>query len=119
MTLSKNLKDARKSAKLTQKQVAERLEVDNTTVSKWESGVYEPDAENLKKLADLYSKTVDELLGRAIYAKEGQEKYHADVFFKNYESLSDEDKQKALEYIEYLHHLAQAHNEKENNKDKK
>ncbi|MED1953950.1 helix-turn-helix transcriptional regulator [Brevibacillus centrosporus] len=63
MSLGQRLRAKRKEANLTQRYVADKLGVDNTTVSKWESGTYEPDSGNLKELAKLYNTTTDALLG--------------------------------------------------------
>lgn len=64
MSLGQRIKAKRKEKKLTQVEVAKRLGIDNTTVSKWESDIYEPDAETLVKLAELFDTTSDYLLGR-------------------------------------------------------
>lgn len=53
---------ARKNAGLTQNEVAERLDVDQSAISLWETGRTQPRAALLVKLADLYLCTVDELL---------------------------------------------------------
>jgi transcriptional regulator with XRE-family HTH domain len=52
----------RKRADLTQCQVAEKLGVDRTTVSKWDIGINLPRAELLPKIALLYGCDVSELL---------------------------------------------------------
>ncbi len=62
-----NLKILRKTAKLTQEDVAERLNVSRQTVAKWESGESLPDIENCILLAKLYNVTIDDLVR---YAKE-------------------------------------------------
>lgn len=54
----------RKEKNLTQKQLADLLFLDQTTVSKWELGKAIPDYGTLQKLADLYDVTVDILLNR-------------------------------------------------------
>ncbi|WP_165822601.1 helix-turn-helix domain-containing protein [Paenibacillus montanisoli] len=64
MSLGTRLKELRRAKKLTQKEVANRLEIDNTTISKWEADVYEPNTVTLVKLATLYETSVDQLLGR-------------------------------------------------------
>ena len=52
----------RKSANMTQQEVADRLGVSNKTVSKWESGGGFPDISILPALAELYGVSADELL---------------------------------------------------------
>ena len=52
----------RKSRKLLQKDVAEKLGVAISTYSYWESGKNEPDYESLLKLAKFFNVTTDYLL---------------------------------------------------------
>lgn len=63
MTLGENLQKLRKSAGLSQEEVAGRLFVSRQSVSKWENGQAEPGVENLKALAALYGVTMDQLTG--------------------------------------------------------
>ena len=49
-----NLKSARESRGLTQKQAAESLGVSDRTYSKWETGETEPGIELICRLAELY-----------------------------------------------------------------
>lgn len=60
-----SLKKLRKSAKLTQEQVAEKLNVSRQSVAKWESGDSLPDIENCILLSKLYNVTIDDLVGYA------------------------------------------------------
>ena len=62
-----NLKKMRKVAKLTQEQVAEKLNVSRQSVAKWESGETLPDIESCILLSKLYNVTLDELVK---YAKD-------------------------------------------------
>lgn len=55
---------AREKVGLTQKEVAERLGVDQSAVSFWETGRNTPRASMLVKLAGLYCCSIDELFGR-------------------------------------------------------
>lgn len=54
----------RKEKNLTQKQLADLLFLDQTTISKWELGKAIPDYGTLQKIADLYDVTIDLLLNR-------------------------------------------------------
>lgn len=62
--LSVRLKSLRENRGISQKFVAEKIGINNSTLSGYESGYREPDAETLKKLADFYEVTTDYLLGR-------------------------------------------------------
>ena len=54
MSISENLKTARKASGLTQAAVAARLGVSNTTLSNWENNVSRPDVDTLRTLCTMY-----------------------------------------------------------------
>ena len=56
------LKIARKKAKLSQEKVAEIINTSRSNISKYETGLLEPNIETLKKLCELYKISADELL---------------------------------------------------------
>ncbi len=62
MELGKNLKRYRENNQMTQKEIAEILNVEPATISKYESGILEPKIESLKKLSRTFGITIDELL---------------------------------------------------------
>ena len=64
--LSENIKNLRKNKGLTQEELASKLNVVRQTVSKWEKGLSVPDAELLKKLAEILETDVSTLLGSSI-----------------------------------------------------
>lgn len=57
------LRKYRLDKNLTQGQLADMLGVAKTTISMWESGDRKPDIFMLKKIADLFSISTDDLLG--------------------------------------------------------
>lgn len=63
-TLGKRITANRKRLGLTQDQLAEKLGITAQAVSKWENDLSCPDISILPKLADIFSITTDELLGR-------------------------------------------------------
>lgn len=63
MSLGVNLKNARKKKGLTQSAVAEKLGIDDTTISKYENDKSEPDLQTLDRLATIYGcSSVNELI---------------------------------------------------------
>ena len=64
--LAENIKTVRKQRGMTQEELAARLNVVRQTVSKWEKGLSVPDAELLKKLAEILETDVSTLLGAPI-----------------------------------------------------
>ena len=60
--ISKNIADLRTREKMTQAELAERLNYSDKAISKWERGESLPDITVLKQIADTFSVTVDWLL---------------------------------------------------------
>lgn len=60
--LGEKIKLYRENKNMTQVEIAESLGVKPATVSKYESGTLEPNIESLKKLAEIFEVSVDELL---------------------------------------------------------
>ena len=60
--LGEKIKLCRENKKMTQNEVAEILGVKSATVSKYEAGSLEPNIESLKKLAELFEVSIDELI---------------------------------------------------------
>ena len=62
MTIAETIKTLRKTAGMSQEQLAEKLHVSRQAVTKWETEGGTPDIENLRAIAALFGITVDELL---------------------------------------------------------
>ena len=60
--LGGKLKLYREKHNMTQKEVAEILGVEPGTISKYELGMIEPNIESIKKLAEIFNVTIDELI---------------------------------------------------------
>lgn len=75
MSLGVNIRNKRKSLKLSQEYVAEELQVSRQAVSKWETGKSEPSTNNLIKLAELFSCDVKEFTLSDKGGEEGKLRY--------------------------------------------
>lgn len=62
MEFGEKLQQLRKQNNLTQEQLAEKLYVSRTAVSKWESGKGYPNIDSLKSISKLFQVTIDDLL---------------------------------------------------------
>jgi transcriptional regulator with XRE-family HTH domain len=62
MEFNEKLQELRKNKGLTQEELAEKLYVSRTAVSKWESGRGYPNIESLKEISTFFSVSIDELL---------------------------------------------------------
>ena len=60
--LANNIRHYRRTLGITQQALAERLYVSPQTVSKWESGLSEPDADKLCALSDAFGISLDNLI---------------------------------------------------------
>lgn len=62
MEFNQKLQELRKQKGLTQEELAEKLYVSRTAISKWESGRGYPNIDSLRAMARFFSVTLDELL---------------------------------------------------------
>lgn len=58
------IRELRKSLRLTQQELADILDVDNTTISVWELGKAEPNIRQIVALSLIFEVSTDYLLGR-------------------------------------------------------
>ena len=62
MEFKEKLQELRKQKGLTQEELAAKIYVSRTAISKWESGRGYPNIESLKEISKFFSVTIDELL---------------------------------------------------------
>ena len=62
MMLNKKLQTLRKELKLTQEDLAERLNISRQAIAKWESGKATPDIDNLILLSGIFGITIDSMV---------------------------------------------------------
>lgn len=62
MDLGKKIIEMRKNAKLSQEQLAEKLDVTRQTISNWENGKFYPDIDALVKISKCFNISLDDLL---------------------------------------------------------
>ncbi|OLA37477.1 helix-turn-helix domain-containing protein [Phascolarctobacterium succinatutens] len=60
------LKELRRSAGITQKELASSLGIAQPTLSGWETDRFQIDYDNLVKLADFFGTSIDYILGRSV-----------------------------------------------------
>ncbi|MYV05009.1 helix-turn-helix domain-containing protein [Furfurilactobacillus milii] len=94
------LKAVRKSKRLTQLDLAERLEVSKGTVSAYEQGLSYPSIETLVKICDILDTSADYLLGRS-----------DDIPFKM-GGLTDAQQQTVLQFVSLIERSNEIINDK-------
>lgn len=71
MNLGQNIKKARKTAGVTQKELADRLQVYQKDISRWENNELTPNALTLAKICRELNASADEVLELKSYEKGG------------------------------------------------
>ncbi|WP_438848029.1 helix-turn-helix transcriptional regulator [Anaerocaecibacter muris] len=61
------IKELREECRMTQKELAQRIENVQRNVSNWENGTSEPDCDTILRLAEIFDVSIDELFGREHY----------------------------------------------------
>lgn len=108
-TFSERLKQLRKDKKLTQKELAQKFFLDDSSISKYENGKAVPETELLQSLSDFFEVSVDYLLGRSNIKNYLDDSnvtiaLHSDETSFDYSDLSDEAKKEVQDFIEYVRH---------------
>ena len=97
-----NLKTIRKQTNKTQEEIARLLNTSQTTYSKYEAGIHEPNLETLCKLADYYNVSLDYLIGRDFKNEFGYlENYQID-FIKAFLQLNEANQRNTAIYVATL-----------------
>ena len=111
MEFTERLKQYRKSAQLTQRQVAEKLGISQQAYGDWERGVKMPTHENSKKLAKLFNITLDTLMGEE--SEEDVDLSEVELLFHTTsEGLTEEEKEVfRKELIEFMKERKKAFDE--------
>jgi transcriptional regulator with XRE-family HTH domain len=94
------LREARKAKGLSQADVADRAGLKPSAISHFETGRRSPSFNNLKRLADALSVSVDYLLGREDEPKAVGPKVQQ--LFRHFEKMSSEDQAFLEEFVDRL-----------------
>lgn len=86
------IRQLRKQRKITQKVLADHLQIADSTLSYWEMGKYEPDIDSLRKLSQFFHIPIDYIVGdEDVHMKYDVD---ADKHFSNAELIVSEPKLK-------------------------
>ncbi len=111
MNLPENLKAARKAAGFTQKDVAKRLGITDSSYSAYETGYRSPNPEMLKALCETLNVSADYLLGIEKGPPDAEEPISKEAvsevliqngFIKPGQDLSDKDLDFLIHYLDVL-----------------
>ena len=79
MTIAEKIKKLRKDNNMTQEDLAEKLNVSRQTISKWETDVVIPDADNIVSICKLFNITTDELLDYKVESVQKKRQFIIDM----------------------------------------
>lgn len=77
--LPERLKEVRKRHGLTQRALAAKINISQSTIAQYETGDRNPDPDTLKKIADFFGVTTDYLLGRTSIAEAKNDKFSPEL----------------------------------------
>ncbi len=108
-TIAEKIVSQRKELNMTQKELAEKLEISDKTVSRWETGKQIPDALAMPEIAKVLEISIGELYGekkKEDFKKEDNEQSHCEKYIdeKNLgqqignEEYAENEQEKILEY---------------------
>ena len=91
MSFRKNLEYLRKGKKLSQEDLADKLDVSRQSVSKWESGAAYPETEKILAICKIFDCTLDELMNQDMQEEKLEEsrKYTFNDFLKSVTGIVD------------------------------
>lgn len=72
MNIGQNILNLRKSAKLSQEQLAEKMGVTRQTISNWELEESSPDLKQAKELSEIFNVSLDDLAGDSTFEYLGE-----------------------------------------------
>lgn len=101
--IQKNIIFYRKMRKVTQKQLADFLEIGVSTVSGWERGAYTPDIDTLFMICNFLEVTLNDMCG--VFKDNDQLSEEEGILLNTYRSLNPKGQQKLLERAEELRDL--------------
>ena len=95
MKLGENIFKLRKDLKLSQEQLAEKVDVTRQTISNWELGETSPNPEQLKLLSKTLKVSIDELLNNGNIVEAGGSEYIQNI-------VKDKEFKKGKILVEYI-----------------
>lgn len=98
--IGKFIKEKRKECKLTQGELAEKLNVTDRAVSKWENGVCMPDCSIIPELCEILNITINDLFSGEIVDMKNNEKKLEENLLEVAKIKEEQDKE--LLFLEYV-----------------
>ena len=96
---NKNLKYIRQQKGISQQELADKLKIDRSTISRWENDEMDVTVGNALQIADFFNIPMEELTGKDLTVNDNNSFDELDVLFDKHKNiLTDDDK----EYIKFI-----------------
>lgn len=111
--IAKNLIRFRKRNKMTQRDLAKRLDVRDNTISQWENGINSIDMGTLADICKIFNVSVSEMFGRFANTSTDDYSYEEKNIISNFRDLNEAGKTYAVKQLSFA--LSQDEYKKNNN----
>lgn len=111
--LGTRIKELRKKNNVTQKQLADLLQVSQQTVGSWEVNRAEPNTDILKQLSRTFDVSIDYLLGNESESNQREIKYSKrlrNLAAHATDDITDEEMNEILSFIDFIKHRDRKNN---------
>ena len=97
---NKNLKFIRQQKRISQQEIADKLKLDRSTISRWENNDMDATVENAIQVADMFNISIADLVGKDLTVDNNNSSFDELelLFDKNKDILTEDDK----EYIKFI-----------------
>lgn len=97
---NKNLKLIRQQKNISQQELADKLKLDRSTISRWENNEMDATVENAIQVANILDISIADLLGKDMSKQENNSFDEYAILFDKYKTLSEDDKELIKNIIE-------------------
>lgn len=95
----KNLAFLRKSKNMTQAELGNKINVDQTTIGRWEDGNREPTVGNVANIADVFNVSIPDLLDKDLSLNNTALSSKLDVLYSKTKDILSDDDRATIEFI--------------------
>lgn len=95
---SKNLEFLRKEKNMTQTELANKINVDQTTIGRWEDGNREPTVGNVANIANVFNVSIPDLLDKDL-SNEDIKFDELEVLFNKHKDILTEDDKETIKFV--------------------
>ncbi len=94
----KNLQYLRKERHLTQTELANKINVDQTTIGRWEDGNREPTVGNVSNIADVFNITITDLLDKDL-SQENNSYDELELLYSKYKDVIPDSDKETIRFV--------------------